>query len=98
MVYSLLLLTVYVRGQAQLGFGMAEAEQRSGVSPQERDQVFARAMATLVDGERYPALARIAAAGTFEGDPDDPDADFEFGLDRILDGIETLIERRRADR
>jgi AcrR family transcriptional regulator len=94
-LYALLLLTIYVRGEAQLGFGLAEAARRTGVSSQEREQVFAGALATMVDDERYPALARLTAARIFEGDEDDPDASFEFGLNRILDGIEALIEKRR---
>jgi hypothetical protein len=29
---------------------------------------------------------------------DEPDYEFTFGLDRVLDGIETLIENRRRGR
>jgi hypothetical protein len=31
-------------------------------------------------------------------EPDDGDFDFSFGLERVLDGIETLIETRRTGR
>jgi hypothetical protein len=31
-------------------------------------------------------------------EPDDFDAEFTFGLERVLDGIETLIEKRRTGR
>jgi hypothetical protein len=42
------------------------------------------------------SLERIAA-GVFD-EPDDGDFDFSFGLERVLDGIETLIEKRRTGR
>ena len=97
MLYVLLLLTVYVRGEAQLGFGIAEAEQRTGVSVQERDEVYAQMMQALVSSGQYPTLARIAASGVFELAEEDPDAEFEFGLSRILDGIEALVHAGRSD-
>ena len=94
MLFVLLLVTVYVRGEAQLGFGMAEAEERTGVSAQERDEVYAQMMQSLLSSGRYPALARITAAGVFELAENDPDVDFEFGLGRILDGVDALVQAR----
>jgi len=45
----------------------------------------------LVDEDTYPRLSRIAAApATPAMDEND---EFAFGLDRILDGVEALIER-----
>ncbi|MDH6123476.1 TetR/AcrR family transcriptional regulator C-terminal domain-containing protein [Kitasatospora sp. GP82] len=40
--------------------------------------------------DRFPALTRAIAAGAFAPDTVDP---LEFGLDRILDGVQTLIDR-----
>jgi AcrR family transcriptional regulator len=97
MLYVLLLLTVYVRGEAQLGFGIAESEDRTGVSVQERDEVYAQMMRALVSSGRFPTLARIAASGVFELAEEDPDAEFEFGLSRILDGVEVLVDARRSE-
>ena len=51
----------------------------------------------LTDPERFPALHAVIAAGVFD-EPDDGDVDFSFGLERVLDGIETLIEKRRTGR
>ncbi|MGH8775049.1 MAG: TetR/AcrR family transcriptional regulator [Jiangellaceae bacterium] len=93
-LYGLLLLSVYVRGEAQLGLGLAQAEQRTGVTQLERDMVYGGLIASLRDDPRYPALARLAESGIFEEGDDEPDADFDFGLQRILDGIETLIRER----
>jgi hypothetical protein len=43
-----------------------------------------------------PALGAALAAGIFE-DGIDRDAHFTFGLERVLDGVAQLIDRRRAD-
>jgi len=48
----------------------------------------------IVDAERFPAVRRALEAGMFASAPHDRDADFAFGLERILDGIEQLIARR----
>jgi hypothetical protein len=40
----------------------------------------------------YPSLARAVGAGIFE-DGAGPEEDFAFGLDRVLDGVEALIQR-----
>jgi hypothetical protein len=40
---------------------------------------------------RFPALSAAIQDGAFQGSQD---VDFEFGLERVLDGIEVLIERR----
>jgi hypothetical protein len=56
-----------------------------------------RLLARLTDPERFPALRARLAAGVFD-EPDDGEFDFSFGLERVLDGIETLIEQRRTGR
>jgi hypothetical protein len=44
----------------------------------------------LADPQRFPAVSAFIAAGVFDA-ADGPDDEFIFGLDRILDGIATLI-------
>jgi hypothetical protein len=46
----------------------------------------------LTDARRFPALTAFIAAGVFEA-ADEPDDEFVFGLDRILDGVGVLVER-----
>ena len=58
---------------------------------------YGRLLARLTDPERFPALHAVLTAGVFD-EPDDGDFDFSFGLERVLDGIETLIDRRRTGR
>jgi AcrR family transcriptional regulator len=94
----LLLLSGYVRNQAALGASLAAAAM---ADPEAlalmRD--YSRVLARVADPARFPALAAAVAAGAFD-DPEgtqeagELDAEFAFGLERILDGIEVLIRSR----
>lgn len=42
--------------------------------------------------DRFPALTQAIAAGAFTASPQD---DFDFGLDRVLDGLQTYIDTHR---
>ena len=57
-------------------------------------QAYGRSLAGLIDGDRFPALTALVAAGVFEGGEESPDSEFEFGLERVLDGIETFVRER----
>ena len=48
----------------------------------------------LVDAERFPALRRALDAGIFEDES--IESDLAFGLERVLDGIGTLVASRAA--
>jgi AcrR family transcriptional regulator len=55
--------------------------------------------------ERFPVTCRLAEEGTFDGDPDAADylaneirTTFEFGLERVLDGIGVLVAARTSSR
>lgn len=80
-----LLVNDYVFSQARLEAQLPDASAAGW-----------RLLARLVTAERYPALHRALDAGVFAGGEHDRDAAFRFGLDRILDGIESLAARRTA--
>ncbi|MBC8091105.1 MAG: TetR/AcrR family transcriptional regulator, partial [Pseudonocardia sp.] len=47
------------------------------------------------DAERFPLAARVGAvSGEAYQAPSDPAHAFEFGLQRVLDGIEVLVQAR----
>jgi hypothetical protein len=49
----------------------------------------------VFDAAKYPTAARVgAAAGAALGAAYNPDHAYEFGLQRVLDGLGALIERR----
>jgi hypothetical protein len=86
-----LILTIngYVFWQARL-----ETELAPGSGDPATDPLVAyiTVMHTLVD-ERWPAVRRLVDAGVFDDTEDTRDADFEFGLERILDGVEAMLRR-----
>lgn len=87
------LLSGYVRSSSQLSLDMAEGRRGSGLDQPQVEQAYGRALAGLVDAERFPEAAALFASGLFEAPPpSDPElADFEFGLDVILDGVAAAI-------
>jgi AcrR family transcriptional regulator len=95
---AMLLVTGFVRSQGMLQADIAAA-QASGAAPPDPEMMgaYGRLLAKLTDPERFPALHAVIAAGVFD-EPDEADYDFNFGLERVLDGIETLIEKRRTGR
>ena len=85
----MLLLSGYVRNEATLTADLIAA----GFISDAAMSAYARLLATVTDSGRFPALRSLLAAGVFDS-ADHPDKEFEFGLERILDGIEALIRRR----
>jgi AcrR family transcriptional regulator len=85
----IMVVVYYVRGEAQLSSALVKGSQQVSRVGREPHASYGRTLARLIDPERFPALAELIAAGVFDSDDDD---DFEFGLVRILDGIEALID------
>jgi AcrR family transcriptional regulator len=83
----MLLLSGFVRNAALLAEDIASAGA-TDVMPR-----YALLLARLTDAERFPALHRAIAGGGFD-DEDDIDAEFDFGLERLLDGVEALVAAR----
>jgi AcrR family transcriptional regulator len=92
------LLATHVRGQAAITAQLGGAMARAGREWHEAEQEWARDLAAVLDPERFPELSKLMASGALAPTPSaedyDPDAEFRFGLDRILDGVEALIRRR----
>ncbi|HST42191.1 MAG TPA: TetR/AcrR family transcriptional regulator [Conexibacter sp.] len=83
-------LAAFVRGAAHGELMKARAVRESGISDEEwwgaRDDFWQHHF----DPERYPTITAIYTAGGYENAPDE----FEFGLQRLLDGLAVLIDRR----
>jgi AcrR family transcriptional regulator len=101
-ISTLLLLSGYARNEVQLAADLARAQVASSQSQEDADQAYSQALAALVPPDRMPALHALATTGLF-GSTMTPGLDddvffFEFGLARILDGLEHYAnERERAD-
>jgi AcrR family transcriptional regulator len=89
----LLLVNGFVRNQATLEADLLQAAQTSGVALEHAGAAYSRMLGGLVDPERFPAITAVLAARAFDP-PGTAADDVQFGLDRILDGIEALIRAR----
>jgi Tetracyclin repressor-like, C-terminal domain len=62
-------------------------------------QAHGRLLEKVLDASRFPVAATIGEAAAMERDAAfDPEEAFEFGLERVLDGIGVLVEARSAAR
>jgi AcrR family transcriptional regulator len=85
------LVAGYVRGVAQQLVEATRTEQRTGVSEEQFWTGFAPLLDGHLDPGRFPALFALwRNAELVWVDP------FDFGLGRVLDGVETLIDARRT--
>ncbi|MFJ8693907.1 TetR/AcrR family transcriptional regulator [Streptomyces roseolilacinus] len=87
-----LLVGGFVRNEAGLTADLAAAMKATGETPEQVMARYGRTLRLLADPERYPAVARALESGAMDG-PDDPDHEFRFGLERLLDGVQVLVER-----
>lgn len=93
----ILLLISFIRNEAALAVNISAANLASGSTAEEATSAYGRLLARVTNAERFPALHAVIAAGAFDA-PDDPDAEFSFGLERILDGIDVLVRSRAEGR
>ncbi|WP_327355181.1 TetR/AcrR family transcriptional regulator [Streptomyces sp. NBC_01304] len=90
----LMLVGGFVRNEATIMSDIDAALTESGATPDQMMGGYARTLAALTDPEGFPAITRVLASGVLQH-ADEPDAEFDFGLDRLLDGIEVLVNSRR---
>ncbi|SCG50544.1 transcriptional regulator, TetR family [Micromonospora echinaurantiaca] len=91
------LISGFVHGAVRGAVEAAQAAERTGMTEEQWWQAHAPYLEKAMDPRRFPLAARVgAAAGEEYQAAGDPARAFEFGLDRILDGIEVLIRDRPA--
>jgi AcrR family transcriptional regulator len=89
----LLVLTSYTMGVARLQYSLIRSEAAIGIAYEDMGVVYAQLLEKVVADGRHPGLAEVIVAGGFgeEGPQDNqPEDDFEYGLQFILDGIEGM--------
>jgi AcrR family transcriptional regulator len=84
-----LLLSGHVRGEAALTADLTATNPTIEASM----TGYADLLRALAGADRFPALHAVLDAGVFDV-ADDPDVEFSFGLERILDGVDALIRER----
>ncbi len=85
---SVILISGFVRSDATFTADFAAAAGGDPATPG-----YGAMLSRLTEPDGFPAVHRAIASGSLDDD-DDIDAEFEFGLGRILDGIDALIRRR----
>jgi AcrR family transcriptional regulator len=86
----------YVRGAVRAALEAREIEQQTGMTDEQWWAMNTPLLEGLVDPARYPTTVRIGEA--FKAGrmpPPDHERNFEFGLQRVLDGIESFIAGRK---
>jgi AcrR family transcriptional regulator len=91
MIDAIVAANSFVAGLARSSLEASQAENDTGVSDEEWWRLQRPYLDEVLAGEQNPMLGLVAEAGGFEGPTD---RSFEFGLQRILDGIGALVDSR----
>ncbi len=95
------LLSSYTLSEARMANDAARAAAEAIAAGDDTASgwTFESLLRELVDADRYPRLHRLAWNAQIGNAPsgEDETAEFLFGVDRILDGVQTLIEERNGE-
>ncbi|MBC2904594.1 TetR/AcrR family transcriptional regulator [Streptomyces cupreus] len=91
-VSAIIMIDGYVVGAARTQLYQQEAERRTGLTDAEFWQAQAPMLEKVMTSGRYPLLASLDE-NTWGSGFDH----FEFGLQRLLDGLEVFVARRREE-
>jgi hypothetical protein len=91
----LTLVLMHVEGMARWQVALLEVRQQSGQSDVQWWANLEPALAAMMDPAGFPLGSRVGrGAGEFHQSAGDPRHSLDFGLERILDGIAMLIDKR----
>lgn len=86
-------LLSFVQASARAAADARAAEMDSAMDDQAWWAANASLLARVLDQDVYPLATRVGtSAGTAHGSAHDPDHAYQFGLDRLLDGLAALID------
>lgn len=89
------LVTGFVHGTARGAVEAAQAESQTGLTDEQWWAAHAPFLSRISDASRWPTASRVGqAAAEALGGAYSAEHAFEFGLERVLDGIDALITRR----
>lgn len=87
----ILLISGYVRTQVTMEAQLGEAIRAAGKTDQQMMLDYNRILGLVTDPQRFPELTAVVESGVMSK-ADHPDDEFEFGLERILDGLAVLVD------
>jgi AcrR family transcriptional regulator len=93
-VSVVMLLSNYVRSTESMFHGIDEAVLAAGSSADQLMHSYSGVLRRVIDPKSFPSVRAALDQGVFD-QADGPDTEFDFGLDRILDGIDVLVRSRR---
>ena len=84
-------LDAFVRGRTLEDLSEQEVVRRSGLEQEEWMQTQAPYIESLIESGAYPLVTRVVLDARTPHDPDRLEHGFELGLDRLLDGLATML-------
>ncbi len=99
MLHLVIFVTGAVRDLAHTSSEMAQTPEKTGVSMEQIGEGYADALRHIADSTRFPTLSRLVETGTFEPNEtpyNDIVPSLDFGLQRLLDGVEEHVRRMRG--
>jgi AcrR family transcriptional regulator len=84
-------LYAYVRGRTLEDISEQEAVRRSGLAQDEWMRAQTPYVQSLIDSGHYPILTRVVLDARAPHDPDQLAHGFDLGLERVLDGLATML-------
>ncbi|WP_320064896.1 TetR/AcrR family transcriptional regulator [Micromonospora sp. RTGN7] len=93
----LTLVLGHVKSAAQAALDVADLERETGMTDGQWWQSHAPWLERFVNSGSYPTASRVgSAAGEEHGAAYGPEYAFEFGLQRVLDGVAVVVAKRSA--
>jgi AcrR family transcriptional regulator len=92
------LINGHVQQVARRWMDAVQVERASGMTDEQWWEVNGPLVNSIVDYSRFPTAARVGvAAGEAYGAAYSPEHAFEFGLQRVLDGVERFVQQRQSE-
>jgi hypothetical protein len=84
-------LDAFIRGRTLEDLSEHEAVRRSGLDQEEWMQTQVPYIESLIESGAYPLVTRVVLDARMPHDPDRLEHGFELGLERLLDGLATML-------
>ena len=89
------LVNGYVESTVRQALGAEQVARESGMDDEQWWRIYDPLLTALIDESRYPIASRVGdTAGRTHQAVYDPEHEFSFGLERVLDGVQVLVDSR----
>ncbi|MET9782323.1 TetR/AcrR family transcriptional regulator [Nocardiopsis alba] len=92
------LIDGYVESAVRQALGAEQVARESGMDDAQWWRTYDPLLTALVDESAYPTASRVGTAvGRAHQAVHDPEHEFSFGLERVLDGVQVLVDSRSTN-